>query len=98
MRYADDFQLYVGSREAGERVLASLQRYLRDSLKLTVNTHKSAKAIEKLKAVMQGLSRRTRGYSLKQIVAELKKTLLGWKAYFDISEVHPARSGQMDST
>ncbi|MDT8388859.1 MAG: group II intron maturase-specific domain-containing protein, partial [Thiogranum sp.] len=33
------------------------------------------------------LSRRTRGHSLNRIIADVKKTLLGWKAYFDISEV-----------
>ena len=42
VRYADDFQIYVGSQKAGERVLASLQRYIGDSLRLKVNTHKSA--------------------------------------------------------
>lgn len=42
IRYADDFQIYVGSQKAGERVLASLQRYIGDSLRLKVNTQKSA--------------------------------------------------------
>lgn len=42
VRYADDFQVYVGSQKAGERVLASLQRYIGDSLGLKVNTQKSA--------------------------------------------------------
>ncbi len=112
VRYADDFQIYVGSRKAGERVLASLLHYIGDSLRLKVNTRKSAvdrpwnrtflgltfsrkgqrikvsdKAIQKLKAKVRELSRRTRGHSLLRIVAELKKSLLGWKAYFDISEV-----------
>ncbi|MCB1806740.1 MAG: group II intron reverse transcriptase/maturase [Candidatus Competibacteraceae bacterium] len=45
------------------------------------------KAIDRLQANIRQLSRRTRGYSLRQIIAELKKTLLGWKAYFDLSEV-----------
>jgi len=41
-RYADDCNLYVGSQRAGERVMASLTRFLREKLKLTVNPNKSA--------------------------------------------------------
>ena len=112
VRYADDFQIYTGSEQAGERVLASVQRYIGDSLRLKVNTQKSAvgrpwnrtflgftfsrrdqrlkvsdKAIRKLKTTIRDLSRRTRGHSLFAIIAELKKSLLGWKAYFAVSEV-----------
>ena len=43
-RYADDCNIYVGSREAGERVLASVSRYLETVLKLKVNIEKSAVA------------------------------------------------------
>ncbi len=112
VRYADDFVIFVRSREAGERVLVSLQHYLGESLRLRVNTRKSAvdrpwkrtflgvtysrrgdrikvsdTALLKLKATIRILCRRTRGHSLSRIIADLKKTLLGWKAYFDISEV-----------
>ncbi len=111
-RYADDCQIYVGSRCAGERVMVSLTRFIEDSLRLTVNTRKSAvdrpwnrsflgftlsrkgqrlkvadKAITKLKTQIRNLSRRTRGHSLAQVIADLKETLLGWKAYFDAAEV-----------
>jgi len=41
-RYADDCNIYVGSQRAGERVMASLTRFLREQLKLTVNPKKSA--------------------------------------------------------
>jgi len=41
-RYADDCNIYVGSRRAGERVMASLSRFLQEQLKLTVNPKKSA--------------------------------------------------------
>ena len=112
VRYADDFVVFVRSQQAGERVMHSLQRYIDDSLRLKVNTQKSAvdrpwnrtflgftfsrrglkikvsnKALLKLKATVRMLSRRTRGHSLLQVIAELKKSLLGWKAYFDIAEV-----------
>ncbi|WP_273426753.1 MULTISPECIES: group II intron reverse transcriptase/maturase [Marinobacter] len=111
-RYADDCQIYVGSHRAGERVMVSLTRFIEDSLRLTVNTRKSAvdrpwkrsflgftlsrkgqrlkvasKAITKLKTQIRILSRRTRGHSLAQVIADLKETLLGWKAYFDEAEV-----------
>lgn len=43
-RYADDCNIYVKSKVAGERVLASLTRYLKEKLKLTVNQTKSAVA------------------------------------------------------
>jgi len=41
-RYADDCNIYVRSRRAGERVLASLTSYLKNRLKLKVNRQKSA--------------------------------------------------------
>ena len=110
--YADDSVIFVSSKAAGERVMKSLQRFLGESLRLTVNTQKSAvgrpwersflgftfsrrelkvkvsgKALTKLKTTVNQLSRRTKGHSILQIIAELRKSLLGWKAYFDISEI-----------
>jgi RNA-directed DNA polymerase len=43
-RYADDCNIYVRSPRAGERVMASLTRFLERRLKLRVNTAKSAVA------------------------------------------------------
>jgi len=45
------------------------------------------KAIEKLKDRVRELTRRTSGRRLDDIVAQLKESLLGWKAYFGIAEV-----------
>lgn len=42
VRYADDCNIYVRSRRAGQRVLASISRFLARRLKLTVNAAKSA--------------------------------------------------------
>ena len=42
VRYADDCNVYVRSKRAGERVLRRLERYLRERLRLTVNRDKSA--------------------------------------------------------
>ena len=107
-----------------ERVMASVTRYVSDSLRLTVNPLKSAvdrprnrkylgftvtrngvrlkvadKAIDKLKDRIRELTRRTRGHRLIDIVAELRDTLLGWKAYFGIAEVlSPLRDRQMGAT
>ena len=41
-RYADDCNIYVGSRRAGGRVMESLTRFLKEILKLAVNPKKSA--------------------------------------------------------
>jgi len=41
-RYADDCNVYVRSRHAGERVMASLTRFLEQKLRLKVNREKSA--------------------------------------------------------
>ncbi len=43
-RYADDCNIYVRSRRAGQRVMASITRFLSTRLKLTVNEQKSAVA------------------------------------------------------
>lgn len=111
-RYADDCQIYVGSRRSGERVMARLQRFIERTLRLKVNVEKSAvdkpwnrrflgftfsrrgarvkvasKAIDRLRAEIRVLSRRTRGHNLVRIIRELKDALLGWKAYFGLAEV-----------
>jgi RNA-directed DNA polymerase len=43
-RYADDSNIYVRSRRAGERVMASITRFITTKLKLQVNEQKSAVA------------------------------------------------------
>ena len=111
-RYADDCNIVVKSKRAGERVMASLTRWIGESLRLTVNARKSAvdrpwnrkflgftvsrngtklkvadKALEKLKDRVREITSRTRGRRLGDIIAELRETLLGWKAYFGIAEV-----------
>lgn len=109
---ADDCNIVVRSERAGRRVMASVTRFIEDSLRLTVNARKSAvdrpwerkflgftvsrngtklkvadKAIDKLKHRVRELTRRTRGTAIGALVAELRQTLLGWKAYFGIAEV-----------
>jgi RNA-directed DNA polymerase len=43
-RYADDSNIYVRSRRAGERVMESITRFITEKLKLKVNDQKSAVA------------------------------------------------------
>ena len=40
-RYADDCNIYVQTRRAGERVMASITRFLEERLKLRVNESKT---------------------------------------------------------
>jgi RNA-directed DNA polymerase len=108
VRYADDCNIYVRSRRAGERVIASLERFLERRLKLKVNTAKSAvaqphlrkflglsftsgeepkrriapQALARFKSRVRELTRRTRGATLKQIVEDLSRYLIGWRGYF----------------
>src|SRR5437867_5596575 len=55
-RYADDCNVYVRSKAAGERVMASLERFLSERLRLKVNRDKSA--------VARPWERKLLGYSL----------------------------------
>jgi RNA-directed DNA polymerase len=41
-RYADDANIYVRRQQAGERVMASVRRFLERTLRLKVNEAKSA--------------------------------------------------------
>ena len=43
-RYADDCNIYVASQRAGERVMATITRFIEDRLRLKVNREKSAVA------------------------------------------------------
>lgn len=44
VRYADDCNIYVGSRVAGERVMRGIRTFLEEALRLRVNERKSAVA------------------------------------------------------
>ena len=106
-RYADDCNIYVRSRRAGERVMASVSRFLTNKLRLKVNEAKSAaarpeerkflgfsisndgserriapKALDKFKERIRDMTRRTRGFSLQQLIKELKPYIVGWRGYF----------------
>ncbi len=121
-RYADDCNIYVRSRRAGERVMAGVTHYLTTQLKLKVNESKSAvarpwerkflgfsftrgkvpkrriapKALDRFKAKVRELTRRTRGVSLKQMATTLSRYLAGWRGYFAYCET-PSVLRDLDS-
>lgn len=111
-RYADDCNIYVRSKRAGERVMQWVSAYITRKLKLKVNAAKSAvarpwerkflglsftmdrkpkrriaaKAIERFKAKVTELTRRTRGVSTERMISELSTYLKGWRGYFGFCE------------
>jgi len=113
VRYADDCNVYVRSKRAGERVMQAL-RHLYGKLRLQVNEEKSAvarvwdrqflgysfwvaagkvvkrrvskKALTKFKERVRQITSRSGGRSLQQVVEELRRYVLGWKAYFGLAD------------
>ena len=63
-RYADDCNILVKSKRAGERVMASVTRFVSDSLRLTVNVLKSA--------VDRPMNRKFPGFTVSRNGANLK--------------------------
>jgi RNA-directed DNA polymerase len=108
VRYADDCNIYVRSRRAGQRVMQSVTRFITGKLKLKVNESKSAvarpaqrkflgfsftsgkqpkrriapKSLLRFKKRIRELTKRNRGVSLDQMVADLRRYLTGWRGYF----------------
>ena len=66
-RYADDCNILVKSKRAGERVMASVTRFVSDSLRLTVNALKSA--------VDRPMNRKFLGFTVSRNGAKLKVPL-----------------------
>jgi RNA-directed DNA polymerase len=103
VRYCDDFQVYVKSEAAGERVMASLERFLAKRLRLKVNRKKSA--------VGRPWKRKFLGYrtttdrkpklkpdpkSVKRIKLKLKELFRrgrGWNLARTIRELNPVLRG-----
>jgi RNA-directed DNA polymerase len=47
----------------------------------------SEKALKALRRTVKQKTRRTLGVSFRSLVSELRKTLLGWRSYYDFNEV-----------
>ena len=73
VRYADDCNIYVRSRRAGERVMASTRNFLRERLSLRVNEAKSA--------VDRPWKRKFLGFSMA-----INSYLGGWVGYFALAD------------
>ena len=119
-RYADDCNVYVRSRRAGERVKEAMTRFLTSELSLQVNEAKSAvdrasrrkflgysfhghsklriasKSIERFKAKVRELTRRSRSANLEKRLAVLSRYLRGWMSYFAWTEA-PSVLRDLDS-
>jgi RNA-directed DNA polymerase len=103
VRYADDFRVFVKSKAAGERVMASLERFLERRLRLKVNRDKSA--------VGRPWERKLLGYrttkgpeprlmpdpkSVKRLKLKLKELFgrgRGWSLDHTIAELNPVIRG-----
>jgi RNA-directed DNA polymerase len=57
--------------------------------------HVRKKSLDKLKETIRGKTRRTRGDSLKVVIADLNRTLRGWFGYF--KHAHPRIFGTLDA-
>jgi group II intron reverse transcriptase/maturase len=102
-RYADDCNIYVGSKRSGERVKQAVTVFLERGLKLQVNAAKSAVARPwerkflgysmtwhkkpKLTEKIRKTLREARGGNLKRAIERLNPILRGWVAYFRLTEV-----------
>lgn len=121
-RYADDCNIYVRSRRAGQRVMESVTQFITIKLKLKVNQSKSAvarpwdrkflgfsftngrepkrriapKALARFQERVRELTRRTRGISLEQMIAQLGRYLSGWRGYFGFCQT-PSVLRDLDS-
>lgn len=73
VRYADDCNVYVRSKAAGERVMASLERFLAKRLRLQINRSKSAVAPPSERKFLGFTVTRHRGSKLKVSPQSLKR-------------------------
>jgi RNA-directed DNA polymerase len=112
VRYADDSNIYVRSERAGQRVMASVTRFITQKLRLKVNEAKSAvarpqqrkflgfsfsdgpeikriiapKALDRFKDRIREITRRAKGVSIEETIAELAPYMRGWRGYFGFCE------------
>lgn len=104
VRYADDCNIFVRSREAGERVMRSLSSFIENRLKLKVNTGKS-KVCEVRESKFLGYTISNNGIlvisrqsisRLKQKVREITKRNRGISIEQLINELSPILRGWLN--
>jgi len=91
-RYADDCNIYVKSKRAGERVLVSMTRFLETRLKLRVNREKSA-VDRPWKRSFLGYTVCSRKYNIRLKVApkSIQRLKGNLKAFFRTAKGHSIR-------
>lgn len=87
-RYADDFVIFVKSKRAGERIIASVTRFLEHQLKLKVNQEKSssrkASGLKFLGFIFKGKSYKWKNEAFLEFKRNLKKlTKRSWFVSMD---------------
>ena len=93
VRYADDANIYVRSRRAGERVMAGVERFLSQRLKLVLNREKS-RVVGSWRCDYLGYGMswhqqprlRVATMSLGRLRDRLRSLLRGWAGYFKLSQ------------
>ena len=103
VRYADDSNVYVKSKAAGERVMASLERFLEKRLRLQINRDKSAVArpwVRKFLGYSVTIDRKTKLKVASQSIQRLKTNLRlllrrgrGWNLGRVVRELGPVIRG-----
>ena len=62
------------------------RQYLGFSFSRTLKIRVSEKSLKRFKLRIRELTRRTRGRNIRKIIEELRRYLLGWKAYYGLSQ------------
>jgi RNA-directed DNA polymerase len=78
VRYADDANIYVGSKRAAHRVMAGVCKFIESRLRLKVNTTKSA--------VAKPQDRHFLGFSLRKTASDVVEVLLSKRSLTRIDE------------
>jgi RNA-directed DNA polymerase len=86
-RYADDSNIYVRSKRAGERVMESITRFIATKRRI------APKALDRFKGRIRELTSRTRGVSTERMAEELTRYLRGWLGYFGKCETPSVLEG-----
>ena len=85
-RYADDCNIYVSSRKAGDHLLKNIRAFVENKLK--VNEKKSAVARPwDRKFLGYSVTTGNRSKSVKATINALTPVLCGWISYFRLTEV-----------
>jgi RNA-directed DNA polymerase len=99
-RYADDCNIYVASKRAGERVMLTVngaksavdRPWHRSFLGFSMTAHKAPrlrvapKSVTRFKGKVKDLLRRGRGRKLARTVYDLTPVVRGWIGYFRLAE------------